>query len=223
MSKKLGPPFKGLHMSRILGALLFSLSFSLFAADNNEPQELSGNAALDDVAKLQNLAGDPKVREFAKDLCLTMMNAGETGKDIVQVMENDILGYMEITRETPEYQEKIISFWNANKNDFICKGKVTSKTRETEHLMKRAIALSLHDKVFDGFFFNTDEYDFDYNAIELVDGEPETVLDYLDKVISDPDASKKYVVENIIELRNSLRDEFGAMYAIQILSGESNN
>ncbi len=210
-------------MKGVLVVLLFSLSLTVFAKEanlhddckecHNSLQGLPGNAALDEVAKLQNLTGNPKVREFARRLCLEMMTAGETGGDIVNTMEDQILGYMKITRSTPEYKERIISFWNANKNDFICKGKVTSKTRDTEHLMKRAIALSIHDKVFDGFFFDTEEYDFDYNAIELVDGKPETVLDYLDKVISDPDASKKYVIKHIIELRNSLRDEFGAMHA----------
>jgi hypothetical protein len=155
-------------------------------------------------------------------------------------MEDQILGYLKITRDTPDYKEKIIAFWNANKNDFICKGKVDSDTRESEHLMKRAIALDMFNHVFDKFFFDTDELEFDYNAIEYVIpvpmekyvsspnggvtgsdwgvGEPETLLDYLNKILADPNASKKYVVKNIKDLRDSLRDEFNAKTAAELMA-----
>ncbi len=208
-------------MKSVLIVLLFSLSLTVFAKEanlhddckecHNSLQGLPGNTALDEVAKLSNLTGDPKVREFAKDLCIDMMTAGERGQDIVKVMEDQILGYMKITRDTPKYQEKIISFWNANKNDFICEGKVDSATRETEHLMKRAIALSLHNHVFYKFLLNSPNTDV--NAIEYVNGEPETVLDYLDDIIADPDSKKKFVLSDITNLRSMLVDYFNAKNA----------
>jgi|AntRauTorckE5430_2_1112549.scaffolds.fasta_scaffold98006_2 hypothetical protein len=59
-------------------------------------------------------------------------------------MEDKKLGYMKISKETSNYKDGIIAFWNKNNNDFICEGKVDGDTRETEHLIKKAIALSLH-------------------------------------------------------------------------------
>jgi hypothetical protein len=60
--------------------------------------------------------GDPEVRKFSIRLCVKMMSAGEFGTDIVKEMEDQFLGYMKITRDTPNYDNKIIEFWNANKN-----------------------------------------------------------------------------------------------------------
>ena len=212
-------------MKGVLVVLLFSLSLTVFAKEANlhddckeclnSLQGLPGNAALDEVAKLQNLTGDPEVREFARNLCRKMTFAGETGKDIVKTMEDQILGHMKITRNTPEYKEKIISFWNANKNDFICKGKVTSVTRETEHLMKRAIALSMQNHVFYKFLLKSKETDV--NAIEYVNGEPETVLDYLDKILADPNASKKFVIADIERLQQVLVRVFDAKRAEELI------
>jgi hypothetical protein len=154
-------------------------------------------------------------------------------------MEDQILGYLKITRDTPDYKEKIIAFWNANKNDFICKGKVDADTRESEHLMKRAIALSMQNHVFDRFFFDTDELEFNYNAIEYVRpvpppkygnhppggvthaawgvGEPETVIDYLNKILANPASSAKFVISDIKDLRDSLREEFNAKTAAELM------
>lgn len=184
--------------------------------------------------------GDQELREFAKDLCIDMMTAGETGGDIVKIMEDQLLGYLNITRDTSNYNERIIRFWNENKNDFICKGRVDSATRESEHLMKRAVALSLIGTVFDEFFFNADELEFDYNAVEYVIpfssntgqspsigsvtngawgiGVPETLLDYLNKIIADPMSRKKFVVEQVIDLRDSLKEEFNAKTAIELIA-----
>ena len=184
--------------------------------------------------------GAPEVRTFAKRLCLRMVTAGIRGQDIVKTMEDQLLGYLSITRDTSNYNERIIRFWNENTNDFICKGRVDSATRESEHLMKRAVALSLIGTVFDEFFFNTDELEFDYNAVEYVIpfssntgqspsigsvtngawgiGVPETLLDYLNKIIADPMSRKQFVVEQVIDLRDSLKEEFNAKTAIELIS-----
>lgn len=214
-------------MKSVLIVLLFSLSLTVFAKEanlhddckecHNSLQGLPGNAALDEVAKLSNLTGDPKVREFAKRLCLEMVTASETGVDIVKTLEDQILGYMKITRDTPEYKEKIISFWNANKNDFICKGKIDDETRETEHLMKRAIALSIHKHVFNKFLFSS--LNTDVNAIEYINNgeEAETVLDYLDKMIDSPGFENKYDVSRILRLRRMLIKHFNAKKAEELV------
>jgi hypothetical protein len=58
-----------------------------------------------------------------------------------------------------------------NHHDFICQGKVDSTTRSSEHLMKRAIALSIQNKVFYPFLLNNPNPDV--NAIEWVIEDPE--------------------------------------------------
>jgi hypothetical protein len=184
--------------------------------------------------------GNPEVREFAKDLCIHMMTAGERGGNIVQVMEDQFLAYLNITRDTPDYKEKIIAFWNANKNDFICKGKVDSATRETEHLMKRAVALSIQNHVLYKFLLKN--RGTDVNAIEYVTpvtppkygppppggvshaawgvGEPETLLDYLNKILVSPPASyKQFVKSDVKRLREIILHHFNAKTAAELMEG----
>jgi len=205
-------------MNRVFSILLLSLSFSLYAADDcvgckKALPGMPGNAAIDEVAGLGKVAGDP-MKKFGRDLCFLMVNADATGKDIVKVMEDQMLTHMKISRQTPDYKDKIISFWNANKNDFICHGKVHSGTRETEHLMKRAIALWIHNKVLTGFLLKSRAVDV--NAIEYVDGKAETVLDYLDKIIADPKFTDKYVKSDILRLQKVLEKVFNGKRAHEL-------
>ncbi|EED33650.1 hypothetical protein NOR53_1723 [gamma proteobacterium NOR5-3] len=205
-------------MKTTLAAVLMLLSASLCTIPAQAQSRPSG------------FVSDPQVREFAKNLCIDMMTAGETGKDVVAVMEDQMLGYLQLSRATPNYSDKIIAFWNAHTNDFICKGRVDSATRESEHLLKRAIALSMHNHVLYKFLLNHE--DTDVNAVEWVvpdpnasstqanlthapwgTGEPETVVDYLDKILADPEASEKFVVSDVARLRKDLVKYYGGKTA----------
>lgn len=208
-------------MKRVLAILLLSLSFSISAADDcvgceNKLQGMPTNNAINEVAKLGKIGGDLGIEKLAVRLCVNMVNANATGKDIVKVMEDQILEYMKISRSTPNYKDKIITFWNDNKNGFVCHGKMNSKTRETEHLMKRAIALSIHNKVFYEFLLDTEDVEINPNAVEYVNGQPETVVDYLDKILADPNSSRKYVISDIKRLRKDLVNYYGAKSAREL-------
>jgi hypothetical protein len=183
------------------------------------------------AANTIDFVSDPKVREMAISLCIKMARANAEGKDIVKTMEDKMLTHLGLSRATPKYQDKLIAFYNANDNDFICRGRIDSTTRTSEHIMKRALALSIHNKVFDGFFFNTDDIDVDFNAVEWVTkgedmhkvthtkwgtGEPETIVDYLDKILADPKESRKYVVTDIMRLRKDIVKYYGGKTAKEL-------
>ncbi len=170
---------------------------------------------LSDVLANDSVAvGDVKVKEFAIKLCTSMVGANAEGKNIVKTMEGQMLAYIGITRNPLNYKDKIITFYNANHHDFICKGKVTDKTRETEHLMKRAIALSIHNKVLYDFLLN--HPNTDVNAVEYLNGKPETVVDYLDTILADPNVNRKYVISDMKALREMLVDYFNGKKAIDL-------
>jgi hypothetical protein len=197
---------------------------------------ITGFSARAQAASPPEIASDPEVREFGEHLCRMMAKANATGKDIVKTMEDQMLAYMNISRSTANYKDEIIKFYNANHHDFICQGRVDSTTRESEHLMKRAVALSIHNKVFYNFLLNNPNTDV--NAIEWVigdpaaseylsemqkvthapwgTGEPETILDYLDKILADPEASIRYVISDIKRLRKMLIDYFNAKTAKEL-------
>lgn len=209
-------------MKVALTALLLSLSFQTLARDvsiSDDCKEchqalrgMPGNSSLDEIAKI---TANPEMEKFGNSLCISMVNANVTGKDIVKTLQDQILQKLKITRSTPNYQDKIIAFWNRNKNYFVCKGKINSITRDQEHITKRALALGIEKHVFYKFLLNNPNTDV--NAIEWHNGEAETVLDYIDKILSDPNAKDKYVIKDIKELREMLIDYFDAKKAEDIV------
>lgn len=178
---------------------------------------MPGNAAIDEVAGLGKITGDPKVREFAQRLCSRIETANVDGENIVKNIEDQMLAFTGLTRKIPNYRDRLVEFYNKNHHDFICKGKVTGTTRESEHLMKRALALKIQGYIFDDFFFDTEDVDVNVNAIEYVDGKPETVLDYLDKILLSPNASRRYVISDIKDLKEALIEQYGAKHAKELI------
>jgi hypothetical protein len=217
-------------------SLLYLCLASLLTVLSSSPTQAASPPEIASDPEVSKFGGETEIQKFAVSLCIDMASANSTGKDIVKVVEDKILSHIKISRATPNYNDKIITFWNENKNDFICKGKVTEKTRESEHLMKRAVALSIHNKVFYNFLLNNPNTDV--NAIEWVigdpaaseylsemqkvthapwgTGEPETILDYLDKILADPEASIRYVISDIKRLRKMLIDYFNAKTAKEL-------
>lgn len=166
--------------------------------------------------QLMHLPPNADMEQFGDKLCLGMVHDNVTGGNIVEGLENEFLTKMGISRETPDYQDKIIDFWNANSGYFICQGKLNSKTRVTEHIMKQAIAISSYDQLFYKFLLKKKKTDV--NAVEWVNGEPESILDFIDKIFQDPDASDKYVLRDLQRLRKVLEKVFHAKTAAQLLA-----
>jgi hypothetical protein len=224
--QKLLKKSKGFMMKYLSSTIFVSMTCTLF---------MQISMAQAQTENTQELASDPEVRGFGEHLCFLMVNANATGKDIVKTMEDQMLAYMNISRSTANYKDEIIKFYNANHHDFICQGKIHSGTRESEHLMKRAVALSIHNKVLTGFLLKSRSTDV--NAVEWVikdpktrgssevstvthapwgTGEPETLLDYLDKVIADPEFSIRFVESDILRLRRVVEKVFGGKTAKEL-------
>ncbi len=98
--------------------------------------------------------------------------------------------------------------------------------KQRRNIAKRAIFLGNAESFFDDFIF--EEYSsfengkrktvIDINAIEYVDGEPETLLDYLDKIL-EPNHASRLGGSNrgdIAALRNRLIFVFGAKTAEEL-------
>jgi|GEM_PF-2425070 len=191
-------------MKLTMTALL--LFISLAAMAKNAPSLLN--------TPLPHIPANPEMEKFGNSLCISLVNATVTGKNTVKTMENKILIKMNLSRSTPSYQDKIIEFWNQNNRYFICKGKINSNTRDSEHIMKRALALKMHQHVFYKFLLK--HRHTDVNAVEWVNGQPETVLDYLDNILADPKAEDKYIVRDIQRLRDVLSKVFNAKTAKEL-------
>ena len=83
-----------------------------------------------------------------------------------------------------------------------------------QHLSKRIIDMRLHKDVYYKYLLRDKEIDI--NGIDIVNGRKETILDYIDGILSDPDAEDKYNVKEIKGLRRMFVKRFGAKSAEEL-------
>jgi len=125
-------------------------------------------------------------------------------------IEKKMLEYFKTDKNLPDYQLKLAQAWNEVSPFAICKA--TSGTFPTQHFYKRALAMNLHIPILEEFFF-LDEVAFpiDPNAVEILEnGRFVTLLDYMDGMLARDDASTRYQVGQVAELRDNLVEFYGA-------------
>ena len=179
--------------------LLASITFSVHADSTSNTKQ---------AHQVQN-------RKFAQDLCFAVHRARNmSGEDIPTLIKNEFAKHLGINVTDADYQTKVTQFWNANQNDFICSGKINTQYRESEHLLKRMINLNEDSNFFYRFLLKDKQVDV--NAVEYVDGEPETIIDFIDKILLTPEMQRYYSVKELQKLRKNLIKHFGAKKAIDL-------
>ncbi|OAD39924.1 hypothetical protein [Polaribacter atrinae] len=162
---------------------------------------------------------DAKLNDFIKKLCLSGLafrtsDSRQAGQDIEEL----ILNFLGLTKEDPNYKEKLTKFWNENNHKFICHEEGTTKfTRTPQHFLKRIVDLGMHKSVLGDFLLsNPYKYPINVNTVEIYNGKEETLLDYLDAIISNPDNKEKYNIPEIKSLRRLLLMGYNAKTASEL-------
>ncbi|MEL6562132.1 MAG: hypothetical protein AAFQ94_28360, partial [Bacteroidota bacterium] len=103
---------------------------------------------------------------------------------------------------------KIISrFFNDNNNCLICGNDTSLKIRNNEHILKRSISSNMPHLLRKAL--ETENYDIDYNFYEIVNGKKETILDFIDKILSNEDLMRTYDKEELEDLMDMIEDSGG--------------
>ena len=133
-------------------------------------------------------------------------------------VEGLILNFLGISKEDPKYKEKLTKFWNENADKFICHEEgTTERTRNPQHFLKRIVDLGMHKSVLNGFLLsNPYKLPINVNTVEIYNGKEETLLDYLDAIISNPDNEEKYNIPEIKSLRRLLLMGYNAKTAAEL-------
>jgi hypothetical protein len=132
-------------------------------------------------------------------------------------IENNFLKILNITRETPNYKLKIAKFWNTYNHLFICTDKPTRITRKPEHFLKRVVSIGMYETILYDFLLSDPEtFLIDVNAVEMVKGKPETLLDYIDYIVGNSGVKKEYDISQINDLRTWLVEYYSAKKAAEL-------
>ena len=137
--------------------------------------------------------------ELARDICFDLY-ASRIQENSALSFENAILKRLKVKPTSDNERKQIISdFFNKNADILICgEDDNQSNTRKSQHLFKRSIAIKAYHFLY--YLTETDGYTIDFNFFEIVDGEKETLLDYIDKIIANESRVKTYNLEHLEDI-----------------------
>lgn len=211
----------------IVLTIICSIHFAYANAKAADPNEncktkalpiLETQENLGDVKKLKDGIEDSEIKKVAKQLCSTLsLSLAQGSRETWQYIEDIMLKYLEIDKKTKNYKFLVSEFWNKYAQKFICIDD-HPLARTPQQFMKRVIDFGLQDDIFYNFLlFDEEEYPIRVNHIEYYNGEPETVLDYIDSILKDPKNEKKYEFKQVKALREVLIEDYNAKKAREII------
>jgi len=161
--------------------------------------------------KIEKRLSDEKVKQVAIACCNNVNYAKTNGLDMPP-WKSSMEKYLGFKGNDEEFKVFFHKFLNTYKNQIICpQYKVTSRIYPPHHLFKRILAVGMNE-TYEEYFFNLENGDIDYNAYEIVNGEKETVLDWVEKWI----ALGRGDADELRDVAYSLKDEFGAKYGKEL-------
>ena len=133
-----------------------------------------------DTLELKDLT-ESEFKVIRNRLCMDIITATNFGFQ-VERFKKVILDGLGISENSENINQVVSSFLNKYKQELVCPKDKTRKNSRNLHIYKSAIRGGVID-LFDEILLDTDEFDIDFNAYEMVDGKKETVLDYIVKCI----------------------------------------
>lgn len=137
-----------------------------------------------DTIKLKQL-NDKEFNTIRKNLCAEISFSALQEFDSKR-FKSHILKSMDVNSSSSNANEVVSEFLNTNKNKLICEGDRTSINKfrsRKQHLFKMAlydVVIELYDEIL----LDEESYKIDFNGYEIVDGQKETIVDYIDKLIA---------------------------------------
>jgi hypothetical protein len=165
--------------------------------------------AMTDLLKVNDEL-DKRFQGLVYQMCIAshkLFDKGETPHKMVKALYE----YLNVPFNMNGHK-KVTQFWNANHEKFICP---SGGGNEKQHLLKRILQHHYFD-LYDDFFFDSDTYVLDFNAIEKYNGQNETVIDYLDRIIKTKANDPYYDIDELTDIRDALIEDYGAKRAVNL-------
>ncbi|MDP5133485.1 MAG: hypothetical protein NWQ54_21595 [Paraglaciecola sp.] len=191
-------------MKRIQGKALSVIGGIVLALTINIPTLAQSSSASSAVTQIP--APNVEVRQFAHLLCNKISSANRDGKDIPEAISQSFADYLGIKTTDADYQEKVTAFWNAHHADMLCRGKYNDNCREQEHITKRMVNTGMTDQFFSKFLFRAKF--FNLETIEYIEddiNQPETLVEFLTKIIDDPAKQNRFSIDKLKRLRDRIK------------------
>ena len=150
-------------------------------------------------------------REIVRCACRAYGDAPSLGKAPLEELTKFILAYRGLPMTYEPWEKIVIEFLNEYGEKLICEKASSSALFDNEHFYKRAVS-SYSFKIFYDLLTD-DEYPVELNMIQMRNGEPETLLDFIKKRI---DKGVSGELERELNILISDLRELGAKYGYEI-------
>jgi hypothetical protein len=162
---------------------------------------------------------DEQIEDLSINICrsaLTFRNA--SAKTAGESIEYMILKFLNTSQDDPNHKAILTKFWNENNEKCICYDDgSTGRTRNPQHFLKRIVDLGMYTSVLNDFLLsNPFKFPIDVNAVEIYNGKEETLLDYLNEILSNPENDGKYNFQELQSLRRLLLMGYNAKTAAEL-------
>lgn len=155
------------------------------------------------------------VLNLSNTLCYHV-NKGAFNKDLDTSIENELLEFLDITKEDADYKTKLVDFWNSYNKFFIC---FDNDSNMPEHILKRSLNELFYKQnqmLFNWLFELDKAKKIDFNQVIYFDGHPETILDFLNTILLNSYEYQQFDMNAISELRLKLIEYFNAKTASEL-------
>ncbi len=185
----------------IVFTLIISIHTAFATARTDDPNGNCGTKGLpqeEEVSSVENLTkglDKDNIKVLVTRICSQLQISKTTGdEDTGERIENHFLTHLGITRETKGYQLLITNFWNSHSQELICDNGA-SGMRNPQAFMKRAIDMGMEGSaLYDFILTDEDEYPVTVNHVQIVNGKKETVLDYVELILTTDPRKKSDVL-----------------------------
>ncbi|UTW54391.1 hypothetical protein [Kordiimonas sp. SCSIO 12610] len=219
----------------VLLTILYSVTTIPFLQLRAETFFFPLNARADTIEPNEQKHNPSDIRAFATRLCSRISSISPSEKSSpAEIIDKTILNYIKpdlsYSQLTEELRSEIRSFWNQNERYFFCKALDDKPNTEDGHILKRIIQLHLNIPLLNDLYLSRNKKvnpnPINFNHIDKLMRNGimvnETVVDYIDYIITKKSGTNEFGEEEIFELE-ILRDEilighFKAKRASEILS-----
>jgi hypothetical protein len=184
------------------------------------PVNSGGLSQIDKLAKgMERKEKDEatKIKVLANRLCSRLL-ASQAFDNLSarDAFKSTIANHLGIQVTGKNTRKKVIDFFNLNKNKMICTIE-NPKYSSPQHVMRRMIDMRIQEEVFFEFLLEDDSDEYkgkvDLNIVyKNAEGKEETMLDYIETIVSDTSTKGSYNHDELRDLQEMLQDQYGGKY-----------
>ena len=154
-----------------------------------------------------SLHNEEAVERLRADLCSLVSIGAGRDQTIGSKLENTLAEFGNLKKESPDFELRMAEIWNKNSHKMICNTS-NSGVYPKQHLFQRSVIKQLHIPVLEDFFFRDENtFPIDPNTVSInQNGVEETIIDYIENIIAEPDVFKEYNKACLLYTSPSPRD-----------------